>query len=135
MKALSISKPELRSGLAFGLALGCGFALFSVPMIFSDSVNVTYSNGFTGEETKYTGPGRAMVWLLLLFPVVASVFGIPIGVMQRRTRQLALLGAANPNAPAHLHNRYKLNFVDRLVHRLKPDGTDKSVGRLSENND
>ncbi|MDO6484407.1 hypothetical protein [Shimia thalassica] len=119
-----ISRKELRTGFCFGLGLTGIFALYVVPLIFSDAVNVTVSSDITGEVREYIAPGMELIPQLLAFLAFAFLLGIPIGVISRRSRQLALLGAANPAAPDHLRGRYKLNFIDRVVHRMQLDGTD-----------
>jgi len=120
-----MSKAELRAGWIFG----CMFALFPLvfyvlPVLISGAGTISMT-GILGDRVLTLGPGFQMAHLLLLLPLfVAGLFGTFFGIQFRRTRQLQLLGAANPEAPVHLRNRYSLRFWDRIVYRLSSDGTD-----------
>ncbi|WP_390911964.1 hypothetical protein [Pseudosulfitobacter sp. SM2401] len=122
-----MSKAEIRTGCITGfLFAALSTVIFVLPMLMTGQSTLTIS-GVLGKKVTVLGPDSdfQMGQFLLLLPVIfTGLFGVFFGIQFRRSRQLQFLGAANPNAPLHLRDRYNLRFWDRVVYRLNSDGTD-----------
>ncbi|MDG1471084.1 MAG: hypothetical protein P8Q26_05925 [Ascidiaceihabitans sp.] len=120
-----MSKAEIRSGCMTGfLFAALSTVIFVLPVLIPGQGTLTIS-GVLGDKAMVLGPDFQMGHFLLLLPAIfTGLFGVIFGIQFRRSRQLQFLGAANPNAPLHLRDRYRLRFWDRVVYRLNSDGTD-----------
>ena len=127
MKVSSWPKTRLegRTGAIYaGFFASLVFLIFVLPFLFFDSVSVSSDIGLLGETRERVARGRELVLLLMILPLSFGVIGFFIGVQLRKNRQLILLGASNPAAPAHLRHSIRSGFFDRRIYQLAPDGLD-----------